>query len=172
MTYDLLLKGGHVIDPAAGRDGVADVAFKDGKVAAVAERISEAEAEDVRSAEGFHVVPGLIDLHTHIYWGGTIYGVEPDKLARASGMTTAVDAGSAVGAVRATEKRLKLQPTWSVLHDKDGSALLGRVMPGASVPVVVVLDAQGRVAFRHEGYHPGDDVTVEQVVVALLAEPR
>ena len=95
MTYDLLLKGGHVIDPAAGRDGVADVAFKDGKVAAVAERISEAEAEDVRSAEGFHVVPGLIDLHTHIYWGGTIYGVEPDKLARASGMTTAVDAGSA-----------------------------------------------------------------------------
>ena len=91
---------------------------------------------------------------------------------RVHGVAVSVDAGSAVGAVRATEKRLKLQPTWSVLHDKDGSALLGRVMPGASVPVVVVLDAQGRVAFRHEGYHPGDDVTVEQVVVALLAEPR
>lgn len=91
---------------------------------------------------------------------------------RVHGVAVSVDAGSAVGAVRATEKRLKLQPTWSVLHDKDGSALLGRVMPGASVPVVVILDAQGRVAFRHEGYHPGDDVTVEQVVVALLAEPR
>ncbi|MSP48970.1 MAG: amidohydrolase/deacetylase family metallohydrolase [Alphaproteobacteria bacterium] len=95
MTYDLLLKGGHVIDPATGRDGVLDVAFAGGKVAAVAERISEADAREVRQAGGFYVVPGLIDLHTHVYWGGTVYGVDPDKLARASGMTTAVDAGSA-----------------------------------------------------------------------------
>jgi dihydroorotase len=95
MSYDLLLKGGHVIDPAAGRDGIADVAFKDGKVAAVAERLSDAEAKETRSAEGFYVVPGLIDLHTHVYWGGTIFGVDPDALGRASGMTTAVDAGSA-----------------------------------------------------------------------------
>ena len=95
MSYDLLLKGGHVIDPAAGRDGIADVAFKDGKVAAVAERISEAEAREVRSAQGLHVVPGLIDLHAHVYVGGTTYSVDPDKLGHASGMTTAVDAGSA-----------------------------------------------------------------------------
>jgi dihydroorotase len=95
MTYDLLLKGGHVIDPASGRDGAADVAFKDGKVAAVAERISDGEAQETRSAAGFYVVPGLIDLHTHVYWGGTIYGVDADKLGHASGMTTAVDAGSA-----------------------------------------------------------------------------
>ncbi len=95
MTYDLLLKGGHVIDPGAGRDGIADIAFQDGKVAAVAERISEAGAKEVRSAEGFHVVPGLIDLHAHVYVGGTTYGVDPDKLGHASGMTTAVDAGSA-----------------------------------------------------------------------------
>jgi dihydroorotase len=95
MTYDLLLKGGHVIDPASGRDGTADVGFKDGKVAAVADRISDSEAKETRSAAGFYVVPGLIDLHTHVYWGGTIYGVDPDKLGRASGMTTAVDAGSA-----------------------------------------------------------------------------
>jgi dihydroorotase len=95
MTYDLLLKGGHVIDPAEGRDGVADVAFKDDKVAVVAGRLSDGDAAEVRSAEGLYVVPGLIDLHTHVYWGGTIYGVDPDQLARASGMTTAVDAGSA-----------------------------------------------------------------------------
>jgi dihydroorotase len=95
MTYDLLLKGGHVIDPASGRDGTFDVAFKDGKVAAVAERISDGEAKETRSAAGFHVVPGLIDLHAHVYWGGTFYGVQPDKVGHASGMTTAVDAGSA-----------------------------------------------------------------------------
>jgi dihydroorotase len=95
MTYDLLLKGGHVIDPAAGQDGIADVAFKDGKVAAVAAKISDSEARETRPAAGFYVVPGLIDLHTHVYWGGTFYGVQPDKIGHASGMTTAVDAGSA-----------------------------------------------------------------------------
>jgi dihydroorotase len=68
VTYDLLLKGGHVIDPAEGHDGVADVAFKDGKVAVVAGRLSDGEAAEVRSAEGLYVVPGLIDLHTHVYW--------------------------------------------------------------------------------------------------------
>jgi dihydroorotase len=99
MTYDLLLKGGHVIDPATGRDGVADVAFKGGKVAAVAERISDADASEVRSAAGFHVVPGLIDLHAHVYVGGTTYGVDPDQLGRRSGTTTVVDAGSIRGLV-------------------------------------------------------------------------
>lgn len=88
------------------------------------------------------------------------------------GIAVSVDAGSAVGSVRATDKRLKLRPAWRVLHDKDGSALLGRVMPGAAVPVVVVLDRQGRVAFRHEGFSPGAQVVVAAVVTALLAEPR
>ena len=88
------------------------------------------------------------------------------------GVAVAVDAASALGSVRATEKRLKLQPAWRVLHDKDGSALLGRVLPGAAVPVVVVLDRQGRVAFRNEGYRPGNEAVVDAVVVALLAEPR
>jgi thiol-disulfide isomerase/thioredoxin len=86
------------------------------------------------------------------------------------GVAVSVDAGSAIGALRATEKRLKLQPAWRVLHDKDGSALLGRVMPGSAVPVVVVLDRQGRVAFRHEGYTPGNEAVVDAVVAALLAE--
>ena len=88
------------------------------------------------------------------------------------GVAVSVDAGSASGALKATEKRLKLQPAWRVLHDKDGSALLGRVMPGSAVPVVVVLDRLGRVAFRHEGYTPGNEAVVDAVVVALLAEPR
>lgn len=95
MTYDLLLKGGHVIDPASGRDGPADVAFKDGKVAAVADRLSDGAAKETRSAAGYYVTPGLIDLHAHVYWGGTLYAVDADKVGHASGMTTAVDAGSA-----------------------------------------------------------------------------
>lgn len=94
-SYDVILKGGHVIDPAQGIDAPMDVAFKDGKVAAIAPAISTAEAPDARDVAGRYVVPGLIDLHTHVYWGGTLLGVDPNLVARRSGMTTAVDAGSA-----------------------------------------------------------------------------
>jgi dihydroorotase len=95
MAYDLLIRNGHLIDPAQGLDGEYDVAFSDGKVAAVAPSISDASAAEVRDAAGLYVVPGLIDLHTHVYWGGTFLGVDPDRVGRESGMTTAVDAGSA-----------------------------------------------------------------------------
>jgi dihydroorotase len=95
MAFDLLLKNGHVVDPAQGLDGQADVAFLDGKVAAVASSISDADAHETRDVGGLYVLPGLIDLHTHVYWGGTFLGVQAEIVARKSGMTTAVDAGSA-----------------------------------------------------------------------------
>ena len=91
--HDLMLRGGRVIDPASGRDGVADVAFADGKVAAVGTDLGE--ARDVRDVAGKIVTPGLIDLHTHVYWGGTSLGVDAPTIARRSGTTTFVDAGSA-----------------------------------------------------------------------------
>jgi dihydroorotase len=93
--YDLLIKGGRLIDPAAGRDGNFDVAFENGKVARVAPSIAPGEARETLQAEGRVVAPGLIDLHTHIWWGGTTLGVEAEPLARRSGTTTLVDAGSA-----------------------------------------------------------------------------
>ena len=93
--YDLLLKGGRVLDPAQGRDGRADVAFERGMVAALAEDIDAASAREVRDVSGRVVTPGLIDLHTHIYWGGTSLGVDPVRYARQAGTTTLVDAGSA-----------------------------------------------------------------------------
>jgi dihydroorotase len=91
---DLILKGGRIIDPANGRDEVADIRFADGKVAAVGADLSR-EGADVADARGLLVVPGLIDLHTHVYWGGTSLGVDAAEIARASGTTTFVDAGSA-----------------------------------------------------------------------------
>lgn len=95
MAYDLLLTNGHVIDPAQGIDGTADVAFAGGKVAAVGGRIGTGVAAQTRDVAGCYVFPGLIDLHTHVYHGGTFLGVDASVVARASGMTTAVDAGSA-----------------------------------------------------------------------------
>ncbi len=92
--YDLLLRGGRILDPANGRDGVADIAFQDGKVALIAAEIAPDEASEVKDVSGNIVTPGLIDLHTHVYWGGTSIGVDPDAFARQSAATTLVDACS------------------------------------------------------------------------------
>jgi dihydroorotase len=95
MTYDLLLKGGRVIDPAQGLDAVMDVAFAAGKVAAVGRALEAGSRTDVRDLAGLIVAPGLIDLHTHVYWGGTSLGIDAEEFCRTSGVTTAVDTGSA-----------------------------------------------------------------------------
>ena len=91
---DLILTGGRIIDPANGRDEVADIAFsptaRSPRSAATCPR---AGAETVDIA-GKLVVPGLIDLHTHVYWGGTSLGVDAAEIAKTSGTTTFVDAGS------------------------------------------------------------------------------
>ena len=90
----LIITGGRIVDPANGRDEVGDVAFADGKVAAVGRELPRAGAEIVDAA-GKLVVPGLVDLHTHVYWGGTSLGVDAAAIAKTSGTTTYVDAGSA-----------------------------------------------------------------------------
>ena len=91
---DLILKGGRIVDPANGRDEVADIGFGDGRVAALGSGLPLRGSEIV-DARGLIVVPGLIDLHTHVYWGGTSLGVDAAELAPRSGTTTFVDAGSA-----------------------------------------------------------------------------
>ncbi len=92
--FDLILRGGHLVDPSQGIDARRDVAFSGGKVVAIGERIDEAAA-DTRDVSGLFVAPGLIDLHTHVYWGGTSIGVDAAAVARRGGTTTLVDAGSA-----------------------------------------------------------------------------
>ena len=92
--WDLLLTGGRVIDPAQGIDAPMDVAFEAGQVAAIGPDLDPGQARDAMSVDGCLVTPGLIDLHTHIYWGGTSLGVDPDAYARIAGTTTLVDAGS------------------------------------------------------------------------------
>jgi dihydroorotase len=95
VTYDLILKGGRVIDPSQNIDQVADIAFASGKVAALGGSIAPDGDTEVRDVSGKIVTPGFIDLHTHVYWGGTSLGVDAGAVARRSGVTTFVDAGSA-----------------------------------------------------------------------------
>ncbi len=92
MQYELVLRNGRVIDPSQGIDRVTDVAFAAGKVAAVGDGLRGRSERDVT---GRIVTPGLIDLHTHVYWGGTSLGVDPDMFARMSAVSTCVDTGSA-----------------------------------------------------------------------------
>ena len=100
-TYDVLLRGGHVIDPRNGVDGVMDVAVAGGKVAAVRADIDPGTARQVIDVSGLYVTPGLIDIHVHVFattgargaWAGD-NSILPDGFSFRTGVTTMVDAGS------------------------------------------------------------------------------
>ncbi len=99
--YDLLLQGGHVIDPKNKISDVRDVAIKDGKIAEVAAKIDPSKALKVVNVSGLYVTPGLVDIHVHVYAGTGMRGaysgdnsVYPDGFTFRSGVTTVVDAGS------------------------------------------------------------------------------
>jgi dihydroorotase len=101
QKYDLLLKGGHVIDPKNNITAVRDVAISAGRIAAVAANINAADALKVVDASGLYVTPGLVDIHVHVYAGtgerGSYAGdnsLYPDGFTLRSGVTTVVDAGS------------------------------------------------------------------------------
>lgn len=93
---ELRIVGGHLIDPATGHDGPADIAVAGGVVRAVGV-LDDTPARQVVDARGLLVTPGLIDMHTHIHPGGTFWGMHPDPIAWYTGVTTWVDGGS-VGA--------------------------------------------------------------------------
>ena len=101
VRYELLLKGGHVIDPESDIDGKRDVAISQGKIAAVAADIPASQAQKVVDVSGLYVTPGLVDIHCHLYatsgmagaWAGD-NSVLPDGFSFRTGVTTMVDAGS------------------------------------------------------------------------------
>jgi dihydroorotase len=94
MRYDLVLKGGRLIDPAAGLDARRDVAFSAGRVAAVDTEIPRAAAREAVDVGDACVAPGLVDLHAHAFVAGHDLGVETDPICASTGVTTLCDAGS------------------------------------------------------------------------------
>ena len=94
LRYDTLLRGGRVICPASGTDGVMDVAIQAGRIAAVQPSILPSAAREVIDVTGRLVLPGLIDTHGHVYQYVTgRFGMEPDMVGVQSGVTTVVDQG-------------------------------------------------------------------------------
>ena len=102
QVYNIVIKNGHVIDPKNKLDAIMDVAIADGKISAIEKNIDAKNALQVIDATGMYVVPGLIDIHTHVFWGvkkdhqyadGNL-AIQPDGFTFRNGVTTIVDAGS------------------------------------------------------------------------------
>ncbi len=94
MSYDIVIRGGEVIDPSQQMRQLADVAVLNGRIAAIEPSIDCASARTVIDARGQIVTPGLIDLHVHVY-PHSPFGLDPDSLCAAGGVTTLLDAGTA-----------------------------------------------------------------------------
>jgi len=113
MKYDIVIKGGTVIDPSQNLHEILDVALANGRIAALESEIPAAQAQQVVDTKGALVTPGLIDLHTHVYWGATSIGLEPDPICARSGVTTIVDAGSANAHTFAGFRQFIIEPACS-----------------------------------------------------------
>src|SRR5258706_8732006 len=101
QSYDIVIKGGHVIDPKNNIDAVMDVAINDGKIMQLAKNIDAKQTKQVVDAKGMYVMPGLIDLHAHVFFGtepdhylsNGLAAIVPDGFTFRVGVTTVVDAG-------------------------------------------------------------------------------
>jgi dihydroorotase len=103
QTYNIVIKGGHVIDPKNNIDEVMDIAVKDGKIVMIAKNIDGKDGIQVVNATGLYVTPGLIDIHVHVFNGTNLdqqymngpNAIPPDGFTFRVGVTTVVDAGCA-----------------------------------------------------------------------------
>ena len=111
MEYDILLKDGTVIAPSEGLNDQVDVAIANGQVAAVSKNIDPQKAERTISVSGKYVVPGLVDIHAHVYVGVTTWGVAADPACQTTGVTTIVDAGSSGWATFSGFRNYIVKPT-------------------------------------------------------------
>lgn len=118
-TFDLLLAGGTVLNPATALNHKLDVAVSAGRVAAIETNIPRSTAKRVIDVTGCYVTPGLIDFHVHSYWGVNPYGCDLDAVCLANGVTSTMDAGSA-GAVNLLGFR-------KLVHEQSKTRMLGFV---------------------------------------------
>lgn len=128
MAHEIVIKGGRLIDPASGVDDMLDVAIAGSKIAEVGAGIDTAGAR-VIDAAGQIVTPGLIDLHTHVYWGVTYWGIEPDPVAAKTGVTTWLDVGSAGGYTFPGFRRYVAEPSRTRVFSLLNLSAIGLVAP-------------------------------------------
>ncbi len=160
--WDLLVRGGTLIDPAQSISAKRDVAFTGGKVAAMAETLAS-EATEVIDATGALVTPGLIDIHTHVY-AGLSTGRHADQTSLANGVTTAVDAGSA-GWMTLPGLRDYVVPTYrtrvyAFLHISATGLTVNRIMPELQDIRFAQVEEAARTATENRGFVLGIKVRI------------
>ncbi len=161
-TWDLLIRGGTLVDPAQSISARRDVAFTGGKVAAVAETLI-GDAVEVIDATGALVTPGLIDIHTHIYTG-IATGRHADQTSLANGVTTVVDAGSA-GWMTLPGLRDYVIPTYrtrvfAFLHISATGLTVNRIMPELGDITFAQVDEAARAATENRALILGIKVRI------------
>jgi dihydroorotase len=127
--YDKLIAGGEVVDPGAGLQGMLDVAIHDGRVVAVAPGLDRAAAREIIDATGRIVTPGLVDLHTHVYWGATYWGIEADPVAARTGVTTWLDVGSSGAYSWPAFRRFLIEPSRTRIFALLNLSSIGLIAP-------------------------------------------
>ncbi len=151
MQYDLLLAGGHVMDPANGIDGVFDVAVHGGRIAAVLPSIAPSAARDVVNVRGKLVLPGLIDTHGHVFQYVTgRFGLDADLVGVQSGVTSVIDQGGpscmTLPAFREYVVKSKATRVLAYLSSYLVGGMEGHYYPALYKPDCVDVDATVRAA--------------------------
>lgn len=129
MPFDLLVKGGEVVDPATGHHGAFDVAVHRNRIAVVDHDIPANAAARVIDATGKIVTPGLVDLHSHVFHGCSYWGVRADPVASRSGVTTWIDAGSAGGMTLEGFREYIVKPATARIYSLLNISYIGLVGP-------------------------------------------
>jgi len=127
--YDTVIAGGQVVDPGSGLEGHLDVAIRDGRVVDVAPNLDRSQAGEVIDASGAIVTPGLIDLHTHVYWGATYWGIEADPVAARTGVTTWLDVGTSGAYSWPAFRRFLIEPSKSRIFALLNLSSIGLIAP-------------------------------------------
>lgn len=142
MGFDLVIAGGEVVDPGSGLSGRLDLGISGGRIAAVERDLSAAEAEARLDAAGKIVTPGLFDLHTHVFWGATYWGIEPDPIAARTGVTTWLDAGTAGGYSFPAFRRYVIEQSLARVYALLNVSSIGLVAPTYEMANLDYLDLE------------------------------
>ena len=127
--YDTAIVGGRVLDPAGRLDGRYDIGIAGGKIACVEPEVDRAAAARVVEAGGQIITPGLVDLHTHVYWGVTYWGIEADPVAARSGVTAWLDVGSAGAYSFPGFRRFIVEPSRVTIYALLNLSSIGLIAP-------------------------------------------
>lgn len=168
MLLDLVLRGGEVIDPGGGQRGRLDVGVRGGVIAAVEPSLEG--AAEVVDCSGRLVVPGLVDLHTHVLHGLSFWGIEPDRFAPAGGSTTWVDAGSAGGYAIGGLRRFVGGPSAVRVLAFLNISCIGLVARSWELANAHYLDEDlcARMASEHPGFVVGVKARIDRDTVGAL----